>query len=198
MIFQNNLVRFTSLCLVAVFLSGPAKAGTPQSHSSVGKMKAYCDELDRFTLINAFNGRVFLQDTPQAAWRERKTQRDESKRPYREAKAWFRNASPAVAFITQWKPDQQWVDSVKLYFRADGTLIKSTFESIGVGNNQTAIMRVEYFDAKGKSTYSQAKRINRKTLKTQIIRKPTFKIPLYRTWKELPFSKLLAHAPHSI
>jgi hypothetical protein len=178
------------LALLLVTCLGKSASAQPEtSRKTILLMEAYCKNLDR-TVVGGLDYREFFQEAPQKPWREHTSKNFETANAFRVAAVWPRKGSPLGAAIDFGPRNHVWSKSLMLYFRANGTLIKSHLswrESI-----DTDVHQIKYFDGTGKQVYVKTRSVKGKNRQSKSINFSTIKVPHYRTIKELPFFPLLA------
>lgn len=178
-----------------------AALSTSQPKGKVADIEVYAAEVGDYIKNNAKSGRIFANvgsdmKNDGGDWREFKTEdelksTDTGDNVNESGFVWMRDGKAIGARLTFQNASHEWQQIVMYYFRSDGSLAKSD-STLNTINGGISVVRQDYYDSKGMLLKGTT---HCKDLKTQQSRpcgdledKPA---PLYKTFRELPFYKLL-------
>lgn len=176
----------------------------PQTNQKeVAEIESSARGLDRYAKVNARQGRYFAdlssyEKNERARWQEFKTSKALDKAwqngdTYTSANIWTKPTGEMIAVFTFSSPSGDWAQYMTNYYRADGTLAKSSAELRTFMGN---IIRIHdrLYDTSGKLLREQTRYLDLKTRRPKRVKKDEFmdvEAPLYTKASGLPFYTLL-------
>jgi hypothetical protein len=175
----------------------------PQKETGLAAISSYTKSIDQFTKRNPKKRRIFGNvagvEDEQDKWREFKSARkmeqaDEGDNLDERAAVWLKEGKIVTAKFSFTSPSGDWAHYVNYYFRADGTLAKihAQLNTFAASDGGMGVVRDKFYAANKRLLHTSTRYLD---LKTQKPRKPgdfmDQPIPVYRTVRNLPFSKLL-------
>lgn len=173
------------------------------NQSALAEIEATARSLDLYSKSNQRAGRYFAdvsnyENNAPARWQEFKTRRALDKAwqdggTYTSANVWSKPTGEMITVFTFSSPSGDWAQYMTNYYRADGSLAKSSAE---LRTFMGDIIRIHdrLYDANGKLVKEQKRYLDLKTRKPKRVKESDFmdvEAPLYTKTSALPFYALL-------
>jgi hypothetical protein len=193
------LVTLGSLLILSAAAAGQEqKAAAPQK-TELTVIAAYTKSIDQSTKRNPRKMRIFgiipgEEDKPDK-WAEFKTVRQEVQANLEDsAHVWLRDGKVVAARFSFTSSSGDWYHYVDYYFRADGTLAKihAQLNTFAAPDGGISVVRDKFYSSSGKLLHTATRFLDLQSQKPrkrgEFMDQP---IPVYKTARELPFSKLV-------
>ncbi|HXM35473.1 MAG TPA: hypothetical protein VN920_09820 [Pyrinomonadaceae bacterium] len=193
------LITLGSVLFLSASATGQDQKSVLAQKTELGSIGSYTKSIDQFTRRNPKQRRLFGNaagtEEKQDEWREFKSAKQMAGENLDEsAFVWLKQGKVVTARFSFTSASGDWYHFVTYYFRADGTLAKihaqlNTFAAAGGG---LSVVRNKFYHAGGRSLRTSTRYLDLESQKPrkrgEFMDEP---IPLYKTVRELPFSKLL-------
>jgi hypothetical protein len=193
------LATLGSLLILTTAAAGQEQKTAAPQKTGLTAIGSYAKSIDQFTKRNPSKRRIFgivpgAEDKPDK-WAEFKTVRQTVQANLEDsAYVWVRDGKVVVAKFSVTSASGDWYHYVDYYFRADGTLAKihAQLNTFAGPDGGISVIRDKVYSSRGKllhtATWYRDLQSQKPRKRGEFMDQP---IPVYKSVRDLPFSKLL-------